>query len=54
MSNVELTAAQAGSPTVINDHPVVILSPIKEATPRGASRYFDAVGNLRRVGNECG
>lgn len=34
-----------GLPTVINDHPVVILSPIKGATPRDVSRYFDAVEN---------
>lgn len=34
----------AGSPTVINDHLVVILSPIKGVTPREASpRYSDAV-----------
>lgn len=39
-----------GSPTVINDHLVVILSPIKGVTPREASsRYFDAVEDHESV-----
>lgn len=42
-----------GSPTVINDRLVVILSPIKGVTPREASsRYFDTIedhGNIVRA-----
>lgn len=39
-----------GSPTVINDHLVVILSPIKGVTPREASsRYFDVVEDHESV-----
>jgi len=39
-----------GSPTVINDHLIVILSPIKGVTPREASpRYSDAIEDHARI-----